>query len=141
MPVILIPVTFDVDTVDPNYPGRQHSVVLRPFISNDFMTGIAALPGTHIPEEVGSEKSSFKFRRLHSFLCFFLSLGHFENGRANFQGRRRLTRSLRPDLQTTGNDGMGMSRRQFNCFFCRIRALMGNFRGEYFRLFSGKSRI
>ncbi|XP_055350414.1 GMP synthase [glutamine-hydrolyzing]-like [Paramacrobiotus metropolitanus] len=40
MPVILIPVVFDVDTVDPNYAGRQHSVVLRPFITNDFMTGI-----------------------------------------------------------------------------------------------------
>ncbi|OQV18760.1 putative GMP synthase (glutamine-hydrolyzing) [Hypsibius exemplaris] len=50
MPVILIPVVFDEDTVDPAFPGRKHSVVLRPFISNDFMTGIAALPGKHIPK-------------------------------------------------------------------------------------------
>ncbi|XP_055357139.1 GMP synthase [glutamine-hydrolyzing]-like [Paramacrobiotus metropolitanus] len=50
MPVILIPVVFDVDTVDPNYAGRQHSVVLRPFITNDFMTGIAAVPDVHLPE-------------------------------------------------------------------------------------------
>uniref|UniRef100_H2Y9E9 GMP synthase (glutamine-hydrolyzing) n=1 Tax=Ciona savignyi TaxID=51511 RepID=H2Y9E9_CIOSA len=28
------------------------SVVLRPFITNDFMTGLAAQPGKHIPEEV-----------------------------------------------------------------------------------------
>ncbi|GAV00525.1 hypothetical protein RvY_11358 [Ramazzottius varieornatus] len=52
MPVILIPVEFDVDTVDPQYPGRKHSVVLRPFISNDFMTGKAAIPGQDLPEEV-----------------------------------------------------------------------------------------
>ena len=30
----------------------QRSIVLRPFISKDFMTGVAAIPGNHIPVEV-----------------------------------------------------------------------------------------
>ena len=39
MPVILIPVSFD--------RNQQHrSIVLRPFVTNDFMTGVPAIPGT-----------------------------------------------------------------------------------------------
>jgi GMP synthase (glutamine-hydrolysing) len=41
MPVILIPVSFDE-------PGKR-SIVLRPFLTNDFMTGLPALPGKEIP--------------------------------------------------------------------------------------------
>lgn len=43
LPVVLVPVSF----------GRRgdRSVVLRPFISPDFMTGVAALPGRDIPED------------------------------------------------------------------------------------------
>ncbi|XP_025419217.1 GMP synthase [glutamine-hydrolyzing] isoform X2 [Sipha flava] len=48
MPVILIPVHFDRD-VAYRYPSCQRSVVIRPFITEDFMTGIPALPGKHIP--------------------------------------------------------------------------------------------
>ena len=70
MPVILIPVEFDVDTVDANYASRKHSVVLRPFITNDFMTGVAALPTKHLPEDVSSDDiwlkviSSFAYQLL-----------------------------------------------------------------------------
>lgn len=50
MPVVMIPVHFDRDpAVEPN--SYQHSFCLRPFITTDFMTGVAALPGRDIPEE------------------------------------------------------------------------------------------
>jgi len=52
MPVVLIPVHFDRDVVS-HVPSCQHSVVLRPFITADFMTGISAQPGKHISLEVG----------------------------------------------------------------------------------------
>ncbi|XP_050731717.1 GMP synthase [glutamine-hydrolyzing]-like [Eriocheir sinensis] len=51
MPVVLIPVHFDRDPVA-RLPSCQRSVVLRPFITHDFMTGIPALPGKHIPAEL-----------------------------------------------------------------------------------------
>lgn len=51
MPVVLIPVHFDRDLVS-HVPSCQHSVVLRPFITADFMTGISAQPGKHISLEV-----------------------------------------------------------------------------------------
>lgn len=51
MPVILIPVHFDRDPVS-HSPSCQHSVVLRPFVTQDFMTGVAAQPGKHISTEV-----------------------------------------------------------------------------------------
>jgi len=50
MPVVLIPVHFDRDVVS-HVPSCQHSVVLRPFITADFMTGISAQPGKHISLE------------------------------------------------------------------------------------------
>lgn len=51
MPVVLIPVHFDRDSSQ-RIPSCQRSVVLRPFISQDFMTGLPAIPNTHIPQEV-----------------------------------------------------------------------------------------
>ena len=52
MPVILIPVHFDRDA-GIRAPSCQRSLVLRPFITNDFMTGIAALPGEDaMPQDV-----------------------------------------------------------------------------------------
>jgi len=50
MPVVLIPVHFDRDPMS-HLPSCQHSVVLRPFITADFMTGISAQPGKHISLE------------------------------------------------------------------------------------------
>jgi GMP synthase (glutamine-hydrolysing) len=44
VPVILFPVGF-------GKPGN-HSVAIRPFITSDFMTGLAAVPGKHLPEDV-----------------------------------------------------------------------------------------
>lgn len=51
MPVVLIPIHFDRDLLS-HLPSCQHSVVLRPFITADFMTGISAQPGKHISVEV-----------------------------------------------------------------------------------------
>ena len=55
MPVVLIPVHFDRDTapIQTNRePSVQRSIVLRPFVTNDFMTGEAAIPGQHLPLDV-----------------------------------------------------------------------------------------
>ncbi|KAG5847767.1 hypothetical protein ANANG_G00129700 [Anguilla anguilla] len=51
MPVILTPLHFDRDPLQ-KQPSCQRSVVIRTFITSDFMTGIPATPGNHIPEEV-----------------------------------------------------------------------------------------
>lgn len=54
MPVVLIPLHFDRD-IFVRESSCQRSVVLRPFITNDFMTGLAARPGQDLPEEVVME--------------------------------------------------------------------------------------
>uniref|UniRef100_A0A8C9SLK5 GMP synthase (glutamine-hydrolyzing) n=1 Tax=Scleropages formosus TaxID=113540 RepID=A0A8C9SLK5_SCLFO len=51
MPVILTPLHFDRDPLQ-KQPSCRRSVVIRTFITSDFMTGIPATPGNHIPEEV-----------------------------------------------------------------------------------------
>lgn len=51
MPVILIPLHFDRDPAIRG-PSCQRSVVLRPFITHDFMTGRPAIPGKDLPLEV-----------------------------------------------------------------------------------------
>ncbi|RWS11115.1 GMP synthase-like protein [Dinothrombium tinctorium] len=51
MPIILIPIHFDRDVVT-RQPSCQRSVVIRTFITEDFMTGIPAIPNKHLPLEV-----------------------------------------------------------------------------------------
>lgn len=51
MPVILIPLHFDRDQAS-RIPSCQRSVVLRPFCTQDFMTGVPALPGKQMPVDV-----------------------------------------------------------------------------------------
>ena len=48
MPVVLIPIHFDRDPIS-RAPSCQRSVVLRPFITQDFMTGSPAVPTKHLP--------------------------------------------------------------------------------------------
>uniref|UniRef100_A0A8R1XLA8 GMP synthase (glutamine-hydrolyzing) n=1 Tax=Onchocerca volvulus TaxID=6282 RepID=A0A8R1XLA8_ONCVO len=50
MPVVMIPVHFDRDPLE-RKASTLRSFVLRPFITNDFMIGVAALPGKDIPEQ------------------------------------------------------------------------------------------
>ena len=51
MPVILVPLHFDRDPTS-YAPSCQRSVVIRTFITNDFMTGIPAEPGKQLPLSV-----------------------------------------------------------------------------------------
>ncbi|XP_060522607.1 GMP synthase [glutamine-hydrolyzing] [Cylas formicarius] len=51
MPVILIPLHFDRDQAT-RTPSCQRSVVLRPFCTQDFMTGSPAIPGKQLPMDV-----------------------------------------------------------------------------------------
>uniref|UniRef100_A0A8C4NJW8 GMP synthase [glutamine-hydrolyzing] n=3 Tax=Eptatretus burgeri TaxID=7764 RepID=A0A8C4NJW8_EPTBU len=51
MPVVLTPLHFDRDPLL-KLPSCQRSVVIRTFVTNDFMTGVPATPGVHLPEEV-----------------------------------------------------------------------------------------
>ncbi|XP_004923976.1 GMP synthase [glutamine-hydrolyzing] [Bombyx mandarina] len=52
MPVVLIPIQFDRDAAV-RAASCQRSIVLRPFVTSDFMTGLAALPGSdHMPQDV-----------------------------------------------------------------------------------------
>lgn len=54
MPVVLIPVHFDRDPIN-RTPSCRRSVVLRPFITNDFMTGVPAVPGSvQLPLQVSN---------------------------------------------------------------------------------------
>ena len=53
MPVVLIPVHFDRDTQQrPMLPSCQRSVVIRTFLTSDFMTGVPAIPGKDLPIHV-----------------------------------------------------------------------------------------
>ncbi|XP_032663620.1 GMP synthase [glutamine-hydrolyzing] [Odontomachus brunneus] len=51
MPVVLIPIHFDRDAACRTL-SCQRSVVLRPFCTNDFMTGTPAIPGKDLPIHV-----------------------------------------------------------------------------------------
>ncbi|XP_064612030.1 GMP synthase [glutamine-hydrolyzing]-like isoform X2 [Liolophura sinensis] len=51
MPVILVPLHLDRDPLS-HLPSCQRCVVVRTFITADFMTGVPATPGKHIPTEV-----------------------------------------------------------------------------------------
>lgn len=45
MPVVLIPIHFDRDPAL-RIPSCARAIVLRPFLTNDFMTGVPVIPGT-----------------------------------------------------------------------------------------------
>ncbi|VDN51280.1 unnamed protein product [Dracunculus medinensis] len=57
MPVVMIPIHFDRDPCE-RKQSTLRSFVLRPFITRDFMTGVAALPGRDIPEKTVMEMVS-----------------------------------------------------------------------------------
>ncbi|KAF6034129.1 GMPS [Bugula neritina] len=54
MPVVSIPIHFD-RAPDQHVPSCQRSIVLRPFLTSDFMTGTPALPGKQFPQLVLDE--------------------------------------------------------------------------------------
>ncbi|XP_017462236.1 PREDICTED: GMP synthase [glutamine-hydrolyzing] [Rhagoletis zephyria] len=52
MPIVLIPVHFDRDPTN-RTPSCCRSIVLRPFLTNDFMTGVPVIPGSiNLPTQV-----------------------------------------------------------------------------------------
>ena len=51
MPIVLIPIHFDRSNIE-RTTSFQRSVVIRPFITEDFMTGVPAIPGKDISLEV-----------------------------------------------------------------------------------------
>jgi GMP synthase (glutamine-hydrolysing) len=56
MPVVLIPIDFSYQPdLRPPHSSFKRSVVLRPFMTSDFMTGVPAVPGKDLPLEVLSE--------------------------------------------------------------------------------------
>lgn len=57
MPIILIPIHFDRDVVS-RQPSCQRSVVIRTFITHDFMTGVPAQPNKQIPMEVSRNSNT-----------------------------------------------------------------------------------
>jgi len=54
MPIVLIPIHFDRSTIE-RTTSFQRSVVIRPFITKDFMTGVPAIPGKDISQQVVSD--------------------------------------------------------------------------------------
>ncbi|CAD6997005.1 GMP synthase [glutamine-hydrolyzing] [Ceratitis capitata] len=52
MPIVLIPIHFDRDPTN-RTPSCCRSIVLRPFLTNDFMTGVPVIPGSNqLPTQV-----------------------------------------------------------------------------------------
>lgn len=49
MPIVLTPLHFDRDPLLSRTSSCQHSIVIRTFITSDFMTGVPALPGDQLP--------------------------------------------------------------------------------------------
>ena len=54
MPIVLVPLHFDrqLETETRIRPSCQRSIVIRTFITSDFMTGVPAVPGQDIPIQV-----------------------------------------------------------------------------------------
>jgi len=57
MPVVLIPIHFDRSQLE-RVPSCCRSVVIRPFITQDFMTGVPALPGKDLSIDLVSKMVS-----------------------------------------------------------------------------------
>lgn len=58
MPVVLIPIDFSYQPdLRPPHSSFKRSVVLRPFMTSDFMTGVPAVPGKDLSLEVSSSCS------------------------------------------------------------------------------------
>ncbi|XP_017480681.1 PREDICTED: GMP synthase [glutamine-hydrolyzing]-like [Rhagoletis zephyria] len=55
MPIILIPIHFDREEALTRTPSCLRSVVIRTFITEDFMTGVPAIPNRQIPFKVSWE--------------------------------------------------------------------------------------
>lgn len=66
MPVVIVPLHFDRDPTQ-HLPSCQRSVVIRTFLTHDFMTGIAAQPDKHLPVTVSMVFSSSVLKKKCSY--------------------------------------------------------------------------
>ena len=57
MPLVLIPIHFDRSNIE-RTTSFQRSVVIRPFVTQDFMTGVPAIPGKDISLDVSVQVPS-----------------------------------------------------------------------------------
>lgn len=123
MPVVLIPVHFDRDTAT-RMPSCQRSIVLRPFLTADFMTGLPAVPNTDMlsldVSIIAPHKALLWFvvvrvgKRLLMLLVLFAGGG--EDGEGDPDSGRHLEGAVRPDLQAARHHRMGMmTRRPRSC--------------------------
>lgn len=51
MPIVIVPLHFDRDPSQ-HKPSCQRSIVIRTFMTHDFMTGVPATPDKHLPLSV-----------------------------------------------------------------------------------------
>lgn len=108
MPVVLIPVHFDRDPIN-RTPSCRRSVVLRPFITNDFMTGVPAEPGSvQLPLQVSGSLQSLKLKEIYLFIP--PSTGPQSNCARYIEAGWNLEGSVRPDSQAAGHHRVGMMR-------------------------------
>ena len=81
MPVVLLPLHFDRDPLlRAAFPSCQRSVCIRTFITSDFMTGIPATPGKHLPLEASvclPLPCLFVWSTSMFVWCFHVCLVHF----------------------------------------------------------------
>lgn len=66
MPIVLVPLHFDrqLETETRIRPSCQRSIVIRTFITSDFMTGVPAVPGQDIPIQVAITNGQLLANRL-----------------------------------------------------------------------------
>ncbi len=69
MPIILIPIHFDREEALTRTPSCLRSVVIRTFITEDFMTGVPAIPNRQIPFKVSCGMIA---QKTFSNICFVL---------------------------------------------------------------------
>ncbi|OWR50057.1 putative GMP synthase [Danaus plexippus plexippus] len=103
MPVVLVPVHFDRDA-GLRAPSCQRSLVLRPFITNDFMTGVPALPGE--PAMPQDEARLLPLSLDHT--DEIISVGGGQNAQGANDSAGYIACVVRPDCQAAGHHRVGM---------------------------------
>ena len=126
MPIVLIPIHFDRSNIE-RTTSFQRSVVIRPFITQDFMTGVPAIPGKDISVEVRINLGSNQYH-VH-FSCndltmslmitlfqevYLLGTGDNEDGVRNLDSTWDLTCPLRSYAKTSWNNRMGIDTQMVN---------------------------
>lgn len=125
MPVILLPVHFDRDQAL-RIPSCQRSVVLRPFCTQDFMTGVPAVPGKQLPIEVNCPLLCLSFVGvIHGI---FLA-GCTQNGDGSVSSVRYIAGAVWLDVKAAWHHWMGMMPFEFRHSNPELCDLLLNRRG------------